>query len=68
MQVLNLPFSLYNKIIMDEKKIEFKNHRRHVRVWRFARVVFRPILKLMFGYSGEQAQGTFLQLPKHFAK
>ena len=53
---------------MDEKKIEFKNHRRHVRVWRFARVVFRPILKSMFGYSGEQAQGTFLQLPKHFAK
>ena len=69
MQVLNFSFSLYNRTIMDEKKIELKNHRRHVRVWRFARVVFRPILKSMFGYSGEQApknlKGPYIVLSNH---
>ena len=69
MQVVNFSFSLYNRKTMDEKKIEFNNHRRHVRVWRFARIVFRPILNLMFGYSGEQApknlKGPYIVLSNH---
>jgi len=54
---------------MEKQFIEPAEHRRHVRVWRLARVIFKPFLKHKFGYTFENVpkdlKGPYIVLSNH---